>query len=802
MNKHLTPRPSSLLGRVPTSLRAALALAIILISLAAWAALAVPDARSQGEPVEPNGPAIVGGREADPGEWPWQVALINSGGDLYWDQFCGGSLIDPGWVVTAAHCVENRLPDTLQVVAGIHNLVEPDEGYVLRNVSQIIINPAYTMAARYDSDIALLKLAEPVVFRPAGSGLPIAGLRLVPAGSGPLTGIMSTITGWGNMDPIGTNYPATLQEVEVPIISNADCATTYGDSLTANMLCAGLPEGGKDSCQGDSGGPLMVYNNAARRWELAGIVSWGSGCAQPGAPGVYTRVSNFGQWVLDMTGITYSPDFQLTVSPNSAAVCAGLPVQAGVALSSLNGFDRAVALSLVGLPAAGTSQFQPPSATPPAVSQLTIGTTNVAAGSYNLLVHGASLGLTHDAQYNLKVYKGMPGIPQPQQPPANAAGISLSPTFQWSAVPNTTLYRLEVATDAAFNYLVYNVVVSGTSHAPTVQLQPLIQHFWRVRAENPCGAGGYSAVLSFTTARIYCRTVNLEIPDSDWTGVSDDIALTVPGVISDLDVAIKIDHSYVSDLRAQLTRVDSGELVSLFERPGTDETSNCPGPGNIDAILDDEAETPFGEFCHPDSPTLRGNLAPQEPLAEFDDVPLAGTWRLRVADIISQDTGTLVEWCLLPTLAPSFCEAVDDIPAAECAALEELFSATRGWTWTENGGWLESVTACNWFGIQCVAGRVTQLQLPDNALTGNLPASLSHLEALARLDLSDNEKLAGALPNSLTNLGLEWFHFDGTELCAPPTPDFTNWLAGIDNLQTSGHTCGWGYLPLTVTARR
>uniref|UniRef100_A0A3B3HLP0 Peptidase S1 domain-containing protein n=1 Tax=Oryzias latipes TaxID=8090 RepID=A0A3B3HLP0_ORYLA len=87
---------------------------------------------------------------------------------------------------------------------------------------------------------------------------------------------------------------STLQEVSVPIVSNTQCRDSYS-SLTSNMMCAGLTEGGKDSCQGDSGGPLVSKNDT--RWVQAGVVSFGYECAQPNFPGVYTRVSEYQTWI-------------------------------------------------------------------------------------------------------------------------------------------------------------------------------------------------------------------------------------------------------------------------------------------------------------------------------------------------------------------------------------------------------------------------------------------------------------------------------------------------------------------------
>ena len=294
------------------SFRRATALLILLVGL-----VLITTAMVRADPAAPE---IVGGQEADPGEWPWQVALVFKESDIYFGQFCGGSIIARTWVVTAAHCVyeENSSgqqvllePSRLDIVAGIHDLAIPDTGFQRVSVAQIIPHPDYDYQT-HDNDIALIELASPVDARaPSATGLPIAFGNLAPGSIGDLTGVLSTVTGWGNRDPAGSDYPDRLHEVEVPIISNAECANSY--NLTDNMLCAGLPQGGKDSCQGDSGGPLVIYDSSAQKWVQVGVVSFGVGCAEPGFPGVYARVSRYANWInsyvkpFEATNFAYAP---------------------------------------------------------------------------------------------------------------------------------------------------------------------------------------------------------------------------------------------------------------------------------------------------------------------------------------------------------------------------------------------------------------------------------------------------------------------------------------------------------------
>lgn len=234
---------------------------------------------------------IVGGADAAIEDHPWQVALMTASGS----QYCGGSIVGERWVVTAAHCLFSRLP---VIRAGVSDKTN-GLGQDIHAVRQIP-HPDYDPATD-DSDIALLELREPLDFRASG----VAAIEPVaddPTGD-QLTapGTPATITGWGAVAEGGEDS-AVLQEATVPIVSDADAHAAfspYDIPFTDNMLAAGnLAEGGVDACQGDSGGPLIVPSadgsGAAR---LAGVTSWGVGCARPEFPGVYTRVSRFSDWI-------------------------------------------------------------------------------------------------------------------------------------------------------------------------------------------------------------------------------------------------------------------------------------------------------------------------------------------------------------------------------------------------------------------------------------------------------------------------------------------------------------------------
>ncbi|KAK4293236.1 hypothetical protein Pmani_034048 [Petrolisthes manimaculis] len=227
---------------------------------------------------------IVGGVQATVNEYPWQAALMYSN-----SQFCGGSLINDRYVLTAAHCTEDLTASDISVNLAEFNLAQTSEtDLVSRSVSSIIQHSGYNPSTLVN-DIALLKLSSPVTVR--SDLLPVC----MPPPRPLYNGWTATVTGWGTTSS-GGSAPNTLREVNVPVLSNKACQNTgYGSSaIFPTMLCAGRT--GRDSCQGDSGGPLVVRDGGGN-YDQIGVVSWGYGCGDNGYPGVYTRVNSYLDWI-------------------------------------------------------------------------------------------------------------------------------------------------------------------------------------------------------------------------------------------------------------------------------------------------------------------------------------------------------------------------------------------------------------------------------------------------------------------------------------------------------------------------
>ena len=250
----------------------------------------------QPAPEQPVTPRIINGLPVNISEVPWQVALVDS--DVSQDeyaQFCGGSIASENWIVTAAHCLPGLTAGDIEIIAGITTLGEP--GSARSAVQQIISHPEYDDAT-LENDIALLKLASPLNLDSAARSA-IALPYAQQGTSWPAANTCATVSGWGNTSTTTLNYPDHLMAAEVDVLTgptDPQCGSysTY-DYLPELMLCAAEMTLGRDACQGDSGGPLAV--DVAGNWTLAGIVSWGFGCADPLYPGVYTRVTRYLGWV-------------------------------------------------------------------------------------------------------------------------------------------------------------------------------------------------------------------------------------------------------------------------------------------------------------------------------------------------------------------------------------------------------------------------------------------------------------------------------------------------------------------------
>ncbi|XP_072806717.1 plasma kallikrein isoform X2 [Vicugna pacos] len=235
---------------------------------------------------------IVGGTNSDWGEWPWQVSLqvkLRAQSHL-----CGGSIIGHQWVLTAAHCFDGLpLSNVWRIYGGMLNLSEITKETPFSQIKEIIIHHNYKISEG-SHDIALIKLETPLNYTDFQK--PVC----LPSKDDTNTIYTNCwVTGWGFTEEKG-KIQDTLQKANIPLVSNAECQKSYKEyKITKQMICAGYKEGGKDACKGDSGGPLVCKHNGI--WHLVGITSWGEGCARREQPGVYTKVAEYMDWILEKT---------------------------------------------------------------------------------------------------------------------------------------------------------------------------------------------------------------------------------------------------------------------------------------------------------------------------------------------------------------------------------------------------------------------------------------------------------------------------------------------------------------------
>lgn len=357
-----------------------------------------------------------------------------------------------------------------------------------------------------------------------------------------------------------------------------------------------------------------------------------------------------------LLGLT-DPDFILQASSAASGICAGDPIDVTVSATAFEGFNDPLTLTHSPLPAGLNSGFSVNPlvpASPAATSTLAItDTATLPAGTLSLNITAASNGPSFPANSKTRSVNVVVDAEAPVAvtliAPADAAVEQpLRPALSWDPIPGATAYRVEVADNAGFANPVVDTEVSATSLTLTQALAANTEYFWRVSAANRCGAGDVSSVRRFVTSNLICSEPGLAIPDNNATGVTDILNVSNTGVLEGLRLGLKINHSWIGDLRVWLSK--GSTTVELVNRPGVPASTNGCNGDNMDVILADGSALSIQTNCANATPayTPGAEYRPANPLQAFTGAELSGAWSLRVSDNVGQDTGQLVSWCLLP----------------------------------------------------------------------------------------------------------------------------------------------------------
>lgn len=227
---------------------------------------------------------IIGGEPANTTDWKFIASLVRKEKPASIGHFCGGSFLGGKYVLTAAHCVEETNAGDIDIVLGLYDQTNESQAQRI-SVKNIYTHTEYD-SKTLNNDIALIELDQSV----DGATIELATTTMLDSIR---AGNKVHAAGWGNTSTTERVFPTVLQQVELEYVDRGTCQNLQGDysNVSDDGICAGYSSGGKDTCQGDSGGPLIVDDNGINK--LLGVVSWGAGCAQPNAYGVYANVAHF-----------------------------------------------------------------------------------------------------------------------------------------------------------------------------------------------------------------------------------------------------------------------------------------------------------------------------------------------------------------------------------------------------------------------------------------------------------------------------------------------------------------------------
>ncbi len=351
----------------------------------------------------------------------------------------------------------------------------------------------------------------------------------------------------------------------------------------------------------------------------------------------------------------FTPTYVPSAAGSVQTICAGSPLApVTLNLRGIMGYTTPVNLTTPGL----SAQITSPSFSVNPIAPSAGGTTSVfngvlsaaaTPGLISITLRGTSTDpspIIKDTVVQLTADVPLATPPTLSLPADGALSVSTSPTLTWTALAGASSYTLEISTVSDFSAQVTAVTIPGTSYTPTLALTGDTVYYWRVRANNSCGNSSNTPARQFTTAEEFCATPGLVIPDNNLTGVGSTMTVPEGGALTDLDVKVKLTHTFIGDLRVSLVHLASNTTVRLFTNPGS-----CGG-NDMDTTFDDEAASTL--VCGAGIPTVgAGPIRPQDVLSGMDGRTLTGDWRLNIVDSAGADVGTLDRWCLIPAATAS-----------------------------------------------------------------------------------------------------------------------------------------------------
>lgn len=349
-------------------------------------------------------------------------------------------------------------------------------------------------------------------------------------------------------------------------------------------------------------------------------------------------------YTVNKTNISITNTFAISIVNNAKQICKPNSVVFDVDLNFAASFNETVSFSVNNLPNGGSVSFNNSSVNSSGKVQMIINNLeNVAVGNYTIEVVGTANSITRMSQVQLEVFEPIENQVVLNVPASLSNNVlAKNATFSWSLDQNAQSYEVQIATNASFDPIVESATVTTNTFVSS-NLNNETTYYWRVKPSNLCSTGEFSKVSVFTTSKIVCNTSSssvssVTIPDNSTTGVNSSINITDDFIINDVNVSIKINHSWMRDLVITL-KSPLGKEVKLLDRKCRGNSGNK----NMDATFDDDGVV---LECANSSPVITGVVIPAEQLSQLIGESSRGNWILNVTDNAQDDTGSLESWSI------------------------------------------------------------------------------------------------------------------------------------------------------------